>query len=177
MLALTADRLNSIQRASRALLIFFTFMTVVSVWATLNNIVHPFPAGTRTLAGVMFEGAAITDKIHGLWLAQLLLSAALGLKVLYHFVRLMVLFIKDNLFSAQSVSQIRQIGVTYACGLAVWLMVLVGAAPEIAAAQNQWTSVMPSFPGGDLMGALLFLFASRIMDEGRKLREDQDLVV
>ncbi len=36
---------------------------------------------------------------------------------------------------------------------------------------------MPSFPGGSILGACLFLYASRIMDEGRKLREEQDLVV
>jgi len=176
-MAMTADRLSSIQRASRALLIFFIFMTVISIWGTLNNVVHPFPADSRVLAGVVFQGAAITDKVHNLWLAQLLLGAALGLKVLYHLIRLMVLFIKDQLFTAQSVSQIRQVGITYACGMAIWLIVLIGAAPEISAAQEQWTSVMPSFPGGALMGACLFLFASRIMDEGRKLREDQDLVV
>jgi len=139
--------------------------------------VHPFPADSRTLAGVVFEGAAITDRIHGLWLAQMLLSAALGLKVLYHFIRLMMLYLKGKLFTAQSVSQIRQVGVTFACGMAVWLLVLVGAAPEIAAAQEQWTSIMPSFPGGSLMGAVLFLFAGGLMDEARKLREEQDLVV
>jgi hypothetical protein len=59
----------------------------------------------------------------------------------------------------------------------IWLAVLIGAWPEIAAAQEQWTSIMPSFPGADLMGAFLFLFAAGIMDEGRKLRDEQDLVV
>ena len=54
---------------------------------------------------------------------------------------------------------------------------LIGAAPEIAAAQDQWTNILPSFPGGALIGACLFLFASRIVNEGRELREEQDLVV
>ena len=43
MLAMTADRRNSIQRAARALLIFFIFMSVIFLWSTLANIVHPFP--------------------------------------------------------------------------------------------------------------------------------------
>ncbi len=177
MLAMTADRMNTIQRASRALLIFFIFMSVISLWGTYAAILHPFPADSRTLAGVVFEGAAVTGKIHGLWLTQLLLSAALTLKVLYHFIRLMVLYARGRIFTAQSVAHIRQVGLTFAFGLAIWLVVLIGAWPEISAARDQWTSIMPSFPGGSVVGACLFLFASRIMDEGRKLRDEQDLVV
>jgi len=177
MLAMTADRLSSIQRASRALLVFFIFISVISLWGTLNSVVHPFPADTRTLAGVAFQGAAITGKIHGLWLMELLLGAALTLKILYHLIRLMMQFYKGKIFTAQSVAHIRQVGLTYACALVIWLVVLIGVAPEIAAAQDQWLNILPSFPGGALVGACLFLFASRIVNEGRELRDEQDLVV
>ena len=54
---------------------------------------------------------------------------------------------------------------------------LIGAAPEIAAAQDQWVKIMPSFPGGSLMGGIFFLFATRLMSEARELRDEQDLVV
>ena len=156
MLAMTADRLSTIQRASRALLVFFIFMSVISLWGTLNNIVHPFPPETRTLAGVVFQGAAITDKIHGLWLMEMLLGVALTLKVLYHLIRLMMQYSKGKIFTAQSVSQIRQVGLTYACGLLIWLAVLIGAAPEIAAAQDQWLNIMKS-----VFGMPVFLEARR----------------
>jgi hypothetical protein len=148
MLAMNADRLGTVQRASRALLVFFIFMSVISLWSTLNNIVHPFPADTRTLAGVVFHGTAITGKIHGLWLVEMLAGAALTLKILYHLIRLMIQFSRGKLFTAQSVAQIRQAGLTYACALVIWLVVLIGAAPEIAAAQDQWLNVMPPFPSG-----------------------------
>jgi len=177
MLAMTADRLSTIQRASRALLVFFIFISVISLWGSLNSIVHPFPPDTRTLAGVVFKGTAITDKIHGLWLMDMLLGAALTLKILYHLIRLMMQFSKGKIFTAQSVAQIRQVGLTYVCAPVIWLLVLMGAAPEISAAQDQWLNVLPSFPGGALIGACLFLFASRILNEGRELREEQDLVV
>ena len=108
---------------------------------------------------------------------QLLVDAALTLKILYHLIRLMMLYVKGQLFTAQSVTQMRQAGVTYLCALAIWLIVLIGAAPEIAAAQDQWLQIMPSFPGGALMAGILFLFGSRIENEARKLREEQDLVV
>jgi len=177
MLAMTADRLGTIQRASRALLVFFIFISVISLWSTLNNIVHPFPPDTRTLAGVEFQGTAITSKIQSLWLMQVVLGAALTLKVLYHLIRLMMLYSKGRIFTAQSVAQIRQVGLTYACALVIWVAVLIGAAPEITAAQDQWLKIMPSFPGGAIMGACLFLYASRIVNEGRELRDEQDLVV
>ena len=173
----TTNRLNTIQRSSRALLVFFIFMSVISLWATLNSIVHPFPPGTRTLAGIVFQGTAITPKIQSLWLMQMLLGAAISLKVLYHLIRLMMMYTKGKLFTGQSVAHLRQVGLTYACGLLIWLVVLIGVAPEIAAAQDQWLKVMPSFPAWALMGAGLFLYASRIMDEGREMRDEQDLVV
>lgn len=177
MLAMTVDRLSTIQRASRALLIFFIFLSVISLWGAINSIVHPFPPNTRTLAGVVFQGAAITDKIHGLWLMDMLLGAVLSLKILYHFIRLMMQYSKGKLFTARSVAQIRQVGLTYACAPLIWLVVLVGAWPEISAAEDQWLNILPSSPSGALIAACLFLFASRIVNEGRELREEQDLVV
>ena len=91
MLAMTPDRISAIKHASRALMVFFIFMSVISLWGTLNSIVHPFPPGTRTLAGVVFEGTAITGKIHSLYVMEMVLGAALTLKILYHLVRLMML--------------------------------------------------------------------------------------
>ena len=176
MFAITTNRLGEIQRASRWLLGFFIFISAISVWSTFAGIAHPFPPGTRTLAGVVFQGAAITGKIQILWLVQVVLGAALNLKVFYHLIRLTGLFSRGTLFTAQNVAQLRQAGLTYICQLPVWLVVLIGAAPEIAAAQDQWLKIMPSFPGGALIGAL-FLFASRLMNEGRELRDEQDLVV
>ena len=152
-------------------------MSVISLLGTLNQITIPFPPGTRTLVGVVFQGAAITRKIEILWLAKLVLGAALTLKILYHLIRLMVLYTKGRVFTAQNVAQIRQIGLTYACSPAVWLIVLIGAWHEIAAAQDQWVNIMPSFPGGALIASCMFLFGGRIMNEGRELRDEQDLVV
>jgi Protein of unknown function (DUF2975) len=176
-MVISADRSKTIQRASRSLLVFFIFMSVISLLGMLNQMTHPFPPDTRTLAGVVFQGAALTGKIQILWLVQLVLGAALTLKILYHLIRLMVLYARGRVFTAQNVAQIRQIGLTYACTPAVWLIVLIGAWHEIAVAQDQWVKIMPSFPGGDIIASCIFLFGSRIMNEGRELRDEQDLVV
>ena len=177
MFAITANRLTAIQRASRALRVFFIFISVIFVLGTLNRMTHPFPPGARTLAGFVFQGTAITAKIQILWLVQIVSGAALNLKILYHFIRLMGLFSKGKLFTAPNVAQLRQVGLTFLCAPAVWLVVLIGVTPEIAAAQYQWVKVMSSFPGGALISGCVFLFASRIMNEGRELRDEQDLVV
>lgn len=177
MFAMTADRLIAIQRASRWLLGFLIFMFVLSVWITLNEIAHPFPPGVRMLAGVGFQGAAITGKIQILWLSQLVLGAALNLKILYHFMRLAALFSKGKLFGVENVAQLRQVGLTSVLVVVVWFAVLIGAAAEIIAAQDQWMKIMQSFPGGALICSIVFLFASRLMNEARELRDEQDLVV
>ena len=106
-----------------------------------------------------------------------MLGAALSLKILYHFIRLLLLFSKGKLFTAQNVAQIRQVGLTLFCAVPLWFIVLIGAGPEIAAAEDQWLKIMPSFPGGALMGGIFFLFATRLMNEARELRDEQDLVV
>jgi len=176
-MATTANQSKAIERASRALIVVFIFMSVISLLGMLNRITVPFPPGTRTLVGVVFQGAAITGKIQILWLLQVVLGAALSLKVLYHLIRLLVLYSKGKVFTVQNVAQIRRAGLTYACAPAVWLIVLIGAWSEIAAAQDQWVKIMPSFPGGALIGSCILLFASRIMNEGRELRDEHDLVV
>jgi hypothetical protein len=176
-MTITANRSKAIQHASRALLVFSIFMSVISLLGMLNRMTVPFPPGTRAVAGVVFQGAAITGKIQILWLVQLVLGAALTLKILYHLLRLMMLYSKGKVFTAQNVAQIRRVGLTYACAPAVWLIVLTGAWPEIAAAHDQWVKIMPSFPGGAVISSCVFLFASRIMNEGRDLRDEQDLVV
>lgn len=177
MLALTASRLAAIQRASRSLRIFFIFLAAILVLGTLSRIAQPFPPGTITLAGVVFQGAAITGKIQILWLVRTLLYALLSLKILYHFITLLGMFAQGKLFTVQNVAQLRQIGLTLVSMLVVWLIALIGAWPEIVAAQNQWAKIVLSFPGGAAVSGAVFLFAAWIMNEGRELREEQDLVV
>jgi hypothetical protein len=177
MLTITAKRLSTIQRASRALRGLLIFLAAILLLGTLNNLLHPFPPDTRTLAGVTFHGPAITGKIQILWLVKTVLGVALNLKILYHLIRLLGLYSRGLLFTVQNVAQIRQAAVTLMFAPAIWLIVLIGAWREIAAAQDQWVKIMASFPGGAVITAAVFLFASRIMNEGHELRDEQDLVV
>ena len=101
----------------------------------------------------------------------------MNLKILYHFIRLLGKCAQGKLFTAQNVAQLRQIGLTLVCTPAVWLLVLIVAGPEIFAAQDQWVRIVASFPGAGALTGAAFLFASWILNEGRELRDEQDLVV
>jgi hypothetical protein len=177
MLTITADKLSAIQRASRGLRGLLMFLLVIVVLGVLTNLTHPQPQGVKVLAGVEFRGAAITGKIQLLWVLQTVLCVAVDLKLFYHLIRLLGLYSEGKLFAAQNVAQIRQLGVTFMLLPALWLIVLIGAAPEIVAAQDQGLKIMSSFPGGALMNGGILVFVSWIIDQARELRDEQDLVV
>ncbi len=177
MLAMTPQRLALIRRASRWLQFLFVFLSLFFLVNRLSTLLNPSPSDLRTLDGVVFQGTAITGRIQILWLAQVALGAALSLKVLYHLIRLLGLYANGKLFTAHNVAQLRQIGITFAFAPVVWLVGLIGAWPEIAAAQDQWLKIMPTFPGGALIAGCIFLYGSRIVNEGRELRDEQDLVI
>jgi DUF2975 family protein len=177
MMAIAGNRMNTIQRTSRTLRAFFVLLAVLVAMGLIAKWLHPIPHEVKTIAGVAFEGAALTGKIQTLWLVQTLLGAALNLKVVYHIVTLLGLYSKGKLFTEANVSQIRQLGLTMMFGLVIWLIGLIGAGPEILAAQDQWVKIMPSFPGGAIINGGLMVYVSWIVNEGRLMRDEQDLVV
>jgi DNA-binding Xre family transcriptional regulator len=44
-----------------ALLVFFIFMSVISLLGMLNQLMHPVSPGTRTLAGVVFQNLSVLN--------------------------------------------------------------------------------------------------------------------
>jgi hypothetical protein len=172
-----ARRLRAIQGASRWLQALFILLAILFVINRIDALKQPSAADTRTLVGVVFHGAAITGKIQILWVAQLALGALLSLKVTYHLVRLSGSFSQGQVFTEQQVAQVRQVAVTLAFAPAIWLALLIGAWPEVFAAQDQWVKIMSSFPGDAIIGSCIVVFASRLMNEGRELRDEHDLVI
>jgi hypothetical protein len=171
------SRLRVIQGASRWLQALLVLLAALLVINRIDVLMHPFPADTRMLVGVVFHGTAITHKIQILWIAQLGLAAALSLKVIYHLIRLLGSLSRDPLFTKQQVAQVRRVAITLAFAPAIWLALVIGTWPEIVAAQDQWVNVMPSFPGDAVIGSCVVMFASHLMNEGRDLRDEHDLVI
>ena len=177
MLAITPNRANEIQRASRALLVFFIFMAVITLWGTLATVVHPFPPGTRTLAGIEFQIATITSKIEILWYVQLVLGT--------------VLESQDSLSLHQTADVVLQRPAVHRserrahppgrpdfllCDSALAHRADLRRAGDCSRAGSMDEDHV-FLPGGSLMGGIFFLFATRLMSEARELRDEQDLVV
>ncbi len=177
MMTRAANKLAAIQRASRGLRGLFILLLAMVALGVLGDLTHTHAQGAKVLAGVEFPGAAVTGKIQLLWVLQLVLHAAIYLKLCYHVIRLLGLYSQGRLFGAQNVAQIHQLALTLVWMPVIWLMVLIGAAPEIVAAQEQWPKIMASFPSGALIDGGMMLFVSWIMDQARELRDEQDLVV
>ena len=171
-----ASRLRAIQSASRWLQVLLILLAVLFVINRINVLVQTLPSDTRTLDGVVFHGGAITTRIQILWIARLALGAALTLKAAYHLIRLLGLFSRSELFTAQQVVQVRQVALTLAFAPGMWLAVLMCVWPELVA-QDAWVDVLPTFPGGAIIASCIALLAGRLMNEGRELRDEHDLVI
>jgi biotin transporter BioY len=68
------------------------------------------------------------------------------------------------------------VALTLAFAPGMWVVVLLCIWPEVAA-QEAWVNVMPTFPGGTIIASCIALLASRLMNEGRELRDEHDLVI
>ena len=171
-----ARRLRAIQRASRWLQILFILLAVLFVINRISVLTQTLPTDTHTLDGVAFHGSALTNNIQILWIARLALGAALTLKAIYHLIRLFGLFRREKMFTPQQVAQVQQVALTLAFAPAMWALVLICVWPEVVA-QELYANVIATFPGGALIASGIALLASRLMNEGRELRDEQDLVI
>ncbi len=167
-------QLQAVQRASRSLRRFFM---VLFGGTLLGSLALLFGQRTITLAGIAFAGDAVTGKIQTLWVIESVLTAAVLLKGLFHLIRLFGLYADGKIFTRENVRQIRQLGITLLLMPAVWLLVVLAAVPELTNVPDVLVRLVPSFPGMALIGGAIVLLVAWIMDVGRELREEQDLVI
>jgi hypothetical protein len=73
-----AKRLENIQRASRWLQALLVILAPLALINRINTLEQPFPPDTRTLAGVVFHGTALTRKIQILWVVTIWSSKSSG---------------------------------------------------------------------------------------------------
>jgi hypothetical protein len=170
------DQLKQLKRISLSLKRLFIFLFALTVFGVIARLLVP-SAESITLVGVPFSGEMITTKIYALSIIAALLSAALAMKAYFHLIKLFSLYAQAKVFTADNVAQIRQLGITLMLAPAVWLAVLLAAMPEIAAATAGWLGIMPSFPGNQLIVGGIVILISWIMDVGRQLRDEHDLVI
>jgi hypothetical protein len=172
----TNHKLEDIKRVSRRLRFLFMLIAAGTLLGTLAK-VFGTPPTTITLAGLQFTGEAITGAVWTLWIASSVLTAAVLLKLFYHLIKLFGLYAEAMIFTEQNVAQIRQIGISLLLLPVVWLVASGFAVSQAGTSADFWSLALGSFPFAGLIGGGAILPIAWIMDAGRKLREEQDLVI
>ena len=176
-------RLNRIKTASRVLKVL-----LLLYFLCLGYLGWFFPFVQRMPDGRWWVSGAFTDTLSEAPLDAMLM-VLLGIGVLVAAVvtcyQLLSLYEKGIIFSARNVQLLGRIGL-----LAVSFGLLRACGPALIEALHQWTDTMSSSPLNSLLltvcwllssewiiGGLFLVLVSRIMDEGRKIQEEQELTV
>jgi hypothetical protein len=166
-------RLSRIKKLSRSLKAVFLFYFVVLGLVSIVNHGHiavkrPFQVGDQNFSSLQEIPAVL--KVYEALCVSLFLLAVIA------FYRLLNLYEKGVIFSAENVSQIRRLG-----QLAVFYGVLNAFLPvfESSGTSMRVSLMLPMIiltSPGFLVGCLTIIIAW-VMDEGRKIQEEQELTV
>jgi hypothetical protein len=182
----TEARLNKVVRYSTSLKNLFRFLFVVLVLASLVTLVLLFtsyPALDLDIGSFRFDGENVAIFPRLFIAVGTALYVGIGLKLMWHLIRLFDLYANRQIFTADNVKQIRQIGISLLLLLPVNLYffliqtLVFGPQPTDFSPDSQslTISLTPPFPG--LVAGFVIIVVSWIMDVGRELREEQDLTV
>ena len=105
------------------------------------------------------------------------LSSAILLKLDFHLIKLFGLYADGKIFTHDNVHEIRQIGITVLLFPALWVLGLL--VPTFIPGEGLTTTITTdgTDPFTEIIVGTIVLVVSWIMDVGRELREEQDLVV
>lgn len=188
----TQEKLEKVKKYSASLRTLFRFLSVVLLFAgfigmiillTINDSQPP----TRSVDfnGVVYVGEEITVLVKIVIAFGLLLAVAIALKVLHHLASLFGHYARGQIFTSESVRQIRKTGKGLFYALFAWLYALIAnfvlktTAPSVSGVeveQATWGFQL-SGPFTLAIAGTIIVMVSWIMDVGRELREDQDLTV
>lgn len=143
-----------------------------------------------SIGGVTYEAEAVPASVRVIAIVGALFAMALLLKLLFHAIRLFDLYANGKIFTVENVRQIRQIGISVFLFIGLWffdllMQLLVSnanirvaeAVAEGGASESAELTLTLGSPFGIAILGTVIIFFSWIMDVGRELREDQDLVV
>jgi hypothetical protein len=184
----TAAKLQKVKKYSASLRNLFTFFLVMGIllWFIRTLMMwsdaKPHEASVVRIAHLVFTGDPVPIDVRVLAYVYFTLDLAIALKIIFHLVKLFALYAEGKIFSAENVQQIRQVGLTMLIAPALWLLSML--IPLFVAADGMTITTSPSagmpYIGGVfnqiILGTIVIVIAW-IMDVGRELREEQDLVV
>jgi hypothetical protein len=188
MAADTAARLQKVKKYSASLRNLFVFFFVLSIlgWFARLRLAWTGPKPGEhdvvEIAHLVFTGDPVPAEVRVIAYVYFTLVLAISLKIFFHLIKLFALYAQGKIFSAENVHQIRQVGYTILISPALWLLSLL--IPLFVASDGMSITTSPSAGllnvGGvfsQIFLGTIILVVSWIMDVGRELREEQDLVV
>ncbi len=178
----TAEKLEKVKRYSTSLRRVFGFALAVVGAAMVVYLIMLVVTPGRfdapiDLIGIEYAGNPLEGTVGILAHVGTLLGLAVLLKFLLHLQKLFGLYAEGKIFTAEDVRQIRQIGITLLLFSALWLLGAIEALVVVPSAETAAHISVRSAPVGQLILGTIVIVASWIMDVGREMREEQDLVV
>jgi hypothetical protein len=188
MTAETAAKLEKVKKYSASLRNLFTFFFALGIlgWFVRTLMTwsdaKPHEPSVVQIAHLVFTGDPVPTDVRVLAYVYFTLGLAISLKITFHLIKLFALYAEGKIFSAENVQQIRQVGFTMLIAPALWLLSML--IPLFVSADGMSVTTSPSAGllnvGGVfnqiILGTIVIVIAW-IMDVGRELREEQDLVV
>ena len=107
----------------------------------------------------------------------LVLSLLVYLKILKHLVALFSDYEQGQIFTRANVHQLRQLGITILCIPALWIAVDLGFVVLTQLIAPGSAMVESSFPVMTLLTGIIVVLMSWIMDVGRAMQEESELVI
>ena len=187
MAADPAAKLQKVKKYSASLRNLFGFFFVLSIlgWLARMRLAwtgpKPGEPDVVEIAHLVFTGDPVPADVRVIGYIYFTLVLAISLKIFFHLIKLFALYAKGKIFSAENVHQIRQAGYTILISPVLWLLSLL--IPLFVATDGMSIATSPNLAlnvGGvfnEVILGTVILVVSWIMDVGRELREEQDLVV
>jgi hypothetical protein len=190
----TETRLAQVKKYSASLTTVFLFASLVLAFAGLIGLIIVLTANesqriasTIAFGGASFTGEEITWTVKIVVAIGMALSVGIALKLLHHLAALFGHYAKGEIFTSETVRQIREIGISVFLFVTVWLYGLlahyvlgvpgaVRQAAESGIEVRGWGVGLPE-PLTVVLAGIMIIVVSWIMDVGRELREEQDLTV
>jgi bacteriorhodopsin len=183
----TAAKLQKVKKYSASLrnLFRFFFVSVILGWFARMLVAWTGPKPSEPdvveIAHLVFTGDSVPAEVRVIAYAYFTLGLAISLKIFFHLIKLFALYAQGKIFDAENVHQIRQVGYTILISPILWLLTLF--IPLFIATDGVTVATSPNLGlniGGvfnEVILGTIILVVSWIMDVGRELREEQDLVV
>lgn len=183
------EKLKRVRKYSASLRRLFRLITaIVAIGAVIELALLFADRGvnaTIDIGQLRFVGEAITPGVRLVAAVGLVLLFGIALKLLHHIAALFGLYAQGEIFTAENVRQIRQIGISAFLFLAVWIysllaglyLTLAHAGATAAEGGEATISIGLAEPFHAALAGIVIIIVSWIMDVGRELREEQDLTV